>query len=346
MVPYFGLVAIGLLGSLIPQTAEGHGSMVKPYSWIDTGGNIGMESFMSCNAGFDVPVAPDFRMGAACLWFNNFTLIPGEPTLDPAMLTHPQFVQWGMMEKNPWMSPGSAPLFSPCGVAGGNPNGCPPGSSQEFGEYCPNAGWAYGPLAEEYYISPGFPDVVTTEWKAGSVVEAAWAIIANHGGGYSYRLCKVPLAGVGGVTEECFQQIPLEFSGDVQWAQYGEDVSSRIQFKAHRTKQGTTPEGSQWTRNPIPNCISSFPDNPGPYDPPDYGLYDANCSLGTQYPPPAPGLFGYGYPAPSYQPKFGFSIVDELVVPDITPGEYVLSFRWDAEQTFQVWSQCANIKIV
>lgn len=67
MVPYFGLVAIGLLGSLIPQTAEGHGSMVNPYSWIDTGGNIGMESFMSCNAGFDVPVAPDFRMGAACL---------------------------------------------------------------------------------------------------------------------------------------------------------------------------------------------------------------------------------------------------------------------------------------
>ena len=30
-------------------------------------------------------------------------------------------------EHNPWRSPGSAPIFSPCGVAGGNPNGCPEG---------------------------------------------------------------------------------------------------------------------------------------------------------------------------------------------------------------------------
>jgi len=42
-----------------------------------------------------------------------------------------------------------------------------------------------------------------------------------------------------------------------------------------------------------------------------------------------------------------FSIVDQLQVPlNITAGDYVLSFRYDAEQTPQVWNQCANIKMV
>ena len=29
--------------------------------------------------------------------------------------------------RNPWNAPGSAPVHSGCGVAGGNPNGCPEG---------------------------------------------------------------------------------------------------------------------------------------------------------------------------------------------------------------------------
>ena len=33
-------------------------------------------------------------------------------------------------------------------------------------------------------------DVVTTEWVAGGVAEVGWGIIANHGGGYQYRLCR------------------------------------------------------------------------------------------------------------------------------------------------------------
>ena len=78
-------------------------------------------------------------------------------------------------------------MFSPCGVGGGNPLGCPEGEPYSPGQYCPGGGYAFGPNAEDY----DFPDVMTTEWKLGSVVEAAWSIVANHGGGYSYRLCKV-----------------------------------------------------------------------------------------------------------------------------------------------------------
>ena len=40
--------------------------------------------------------------------------------------------------------------------------------------------------------------------------------------------------------------------GDKQWVQFGDDESSRFEFKAERTNQGTTPAGSTWTKNPIP----------------------------------------------------------------------------------------------
>ena len=31
---------------------------------------------------------------------------------------------------------------------------------------------------------------------------------------------------------------------------------------------------------------------------------------------------------------------------NLEPGEYVLSFRWDCQQSPQVWNSCANIQIV
>jgi len=43
---------------------------------------------------------------------------------------------------------------------------------------------------------------------------------------------------------------------------------------------------------------------------------------------------------------FQFSIFDSVQVPkDIPTGEYVLSFRLDAESSPQIWSQCADITI-
>jgi len=343
------LLSLVILSSLYIGLFYGHGSMVKPYTWIDTDGVVGMKPFESCHAGANLDVGiPGHGQGLSCFWFNNFTFIPGEKTLSYSMSSWPQFYDRGYFDKNPWMAPGSAPISSSCGVAGGNPNGCPGGSSQNIGEDCPGGGWSYGPSAEEYYVSPGFPGVVTTEWKAGSTVEAAWGMVANHGGGYAYRLCKVPQQGVAALTEECFQRGHLEFAGDKQWVQVDEDQEdpsvNRFEFEAVRTTVGTFPEGSQWTRNPIPNCLLVA--DPGPNG--DYGLYDINCTHGTQFPAPVPGMWGYAQgPPPYYRPTFAFSVVDQLLVPeDLTPGEYVLSFRWDCEQTSQVWDQCANIKIV
>ena len=49
-----------------------------------------------------------------------------------------------------------------------------------------------------------------TVWTRGATAKARWQNTANHGGGYSYRLCPAsePL------TEECFQRHPLKFAGD------------------------------------------------------------------------------------------------------------------------------------
>jgi len=44
--------------------------------------------------------------------------------------------------------------------------------------------------------------------------------------------------------------------------------------------------------------------------------------------------------------EMAYEIIDQLKVPDLQPGRYVLSFRWDCEQTPQIWSQCSDIEIV
>ena len=95
----------------------------------------------------------------------------------------PQQVPWDWTAEFPWRRPGSAPIDSPCGVGGGNPQGCVEGDGPD----CGNGGYAFGPAAEEYYREGSFPNPPVTEWKIGGVEEAAWGITANHGGGYSYR---------------------------------------------------------------------------------------------------------------------------------------------------------------
>ena len=251
-----------ILSSVLPaifllQPAHGHGSLMKPSSWSDEGGEWSPGMVNPCNFVrnpwknsdqeivdfINKPVGVD----KVCYWFTNFTNIHGERTVDPAVRSFPQLEEFGdkHFDRNPWMSPGSAAVFSPCGALGGNPGG----PAQEV---FPNAGWSDGVVAEDYYMSPGFPDVVTTEWTAGSVVEATWSLMTNHGGGYSYRLCRAPEEGMGGLTEECFKQGHLEFFGDKQWIEFGEE---RFELEAVRTRVGTFPEGSQWTRNPIPNCL-------------------------------------------------------------------------------------------
>lgn len=118
---------------------------------------------------------------------------------------------------------------------------------------------------------------------------------------------------------------------------------------------GTKPAGSTWIRNPIPACYG-----------PGGGAEMTDCD-GPQFPPPIPGLFGFGpgrctsgLPYNAFgQHKFyncstteylywldlfNFNVVDKLKVPDVK-GDYVLSFRWDCEQVIRYahYCHCASI---
>lgn len=306
--------------------ASAHGALQNPPSWFDANGTIGMRAGSQCSPGCDL--SPQDQSYCSCSWFTNYTFHTGEATLPADMRTYQDVDGQDWTVSMPWRAPGTAPVHSPCGVAGGNPTGCPPGSDD--GTECPYGGYGYGPDARDL----PFEKVVSTEWKVGSNVEVAWGIVANHGGGYSYRLCKLG----GELTEECFQKIPLGFAGDSSWIQYGTNPANRTEIKALRTTEGTFPKGSQWTKVPVPACAGSGG---------GFQSGDQQCVDGTQYPPPAPGILGFGTWIEGFPTYFDWSIVDKLQVPqDLPPGDYVLSFRWDVEQTAQVWNTCADIKIV
>lgn len=255
----------------------------------------------------------------------------------------PRFIPGTILDltrHTPWRSPGFAPVFSPCGIAGG-------GALRH-----PTNGALAPASIKQGFDGRDMPPLegVETTWPAGSVQEVAWAIHANHGGGYAYRLCPKS----SNMTEECFQSGHLRFASEQSWIQYGSDKSNRSTISAHRVSVGTNPEGSQWTKNPLPACG----DPSGGVD------GGGKCSEPPMFEPPLPGLFGYGAAMCAYlatdkggntcteelersiRDKFRFNIIDTVQIPaDLPSGDYLLSFRWDCEQTAQVWAQCADVTV-
>ena len=66
----------------------------------------------------------------------------------------------------------------------------------------------------------------------------------------------------------------------------------------------------------------------------------------TQFREPLPGLSGYSGAYASRQ-GLPYSIVDKVEVPAaLEEGDYLLSWRWDCEQTPQIWQSCADLSVV
>jgi len=263
-------------------------------------------------------------------WYTNYTFIPGEPTLPDKMRTYKT-----SSHKNPWYAPGTAPVYSPCGIDGGNPKGCPPGNPDPFA--CAGGGRGHGDDGRSLKGSTR-----PTEWVVGQEAEVGYGVEANHGGGYQYRLCPTPKNKMD-LTEACFMRMPLAL-GTKSWLQLHGDKNNRTEFTPLRTTVGTTPKGSQWSRNAIPACHSKIPGVGG--------VIDFLCLTGgPQFAPPAAEAYGFlgvhnlGNVALGWGKVHTLSVVDKLVVPDVTPGDYVLQFRYDAEQTSQVWNTCADVRI-
>ena len=254
---------------------------------------------------------------------------------------------------NPWRAPGKAPVFDACGKAGGSDH-------EAF-----NAG-AYN---ETKYAKQGDlgsvvlkPRPTGTVWKRGAVEKARWQYTASHGGGYQFRLCPAnePL------TEACFQKMPLKFA---------EPNGHTVLFSNHSVRINSTlvPNSitgtGDWMLNPIPSrasdyvsCDKVMPKGEHcPFKCPRCGApwYAADtacpCKCAESYPEYFPSGFAYVAadkdifpdPIPNFDNEYhSFVIEDELVVPsDLAPGDYVLGWRWDCEQTTQIWSTCSDITI-
>lgn len=314
---------------LLFAPCSGHGHMTLPSS-TRHGGSL--QTGGSCT-------------GGQCLWFSNNVEIPGQPTLpnafrtvEPNITTLPQDV----FRKAPWRAPGTAPVFGTgCGVAGGGPHSYPNGGIPP-------------PGIKQGLDGTDLPRVGNEYWSLGSEVEVAWAISANHGGGYSYRLCKSD----GNVTEECFQRNTLKFVGDKSWLAFSN--GTRIEFTNTKVTKGVHPAGSEWLMDPVPACRNGSmydscgaPVEPGPspgnrewqhqyfcYAAADGGTSEV-CHGPTQFPEPVPGISGYGKVA------WKWSIVDKVLVPShLEAGRYLLSWRWDCEESTQVWQNCADVTLV
>jgi len=332
-----------ILGAAVPA-ARGHGNMVWPPVWQDKNATFGLEKYSILKIGGYLNFFGDpEKTGNILMWYSNIVYIPDdiEPSLPDYMRTWANTTPESEEHtaRHPWKAPGSAPVFAACGVAGGNPLGCPVGEPIAPGMDCEGGGWSYGPRAEDME----FEDIPITVWERGSTQEVAWLMDANHGGGYSYRLCKIPPEGRSGLTEECFQQGHLSFAGPESWIQYGYNETTRKYFTANRTTEGTYPPGSEWTKNPVANCA------------PNGGFFIRDseklpCPDALMFEPALPELVGQGFnafPENYLKTMFDFNIMDEVVVPaDLEVGEYALSFRWDCEETPQVWNACSSIIVV
>ena len=230
---------------------------------------------------------------------------------------------------SPWRAPGSAPVIDACGSAGGRHPGQGIGGA--------GAQFQNSSVAQQGDMGSRLPPMPSqATWKRGELAEVGWTVMANHGGGYAYRLAPygAPL------TEATFRRLPLDFVGD-SMLRWDGDHSTQIAFNASRVAVGTMPVGSMWSKNPIPTTLW---EREGPSFSPvceeseackQSQIYggkpgDCRCSGFSNYGPLLPNL----------------EIVDHVAIPtSLTPGRYVLQWRWDCEESDQVWASCSDVTI-
>ena len=258
------MVLILLLAGV--SSVLGHGGVVWPPIWQDGEGLPLEEVYMSWigtdpeqvdpKTGREIDNTKSWSTDQAYTYGHgaNETLAKTGPHTNYYKCNEPEkYSSWNCAHwKHPWAAPGRAPnLGGGCGIHGGNPYGCPAhNDSRPPGSVCPQDGdrgtWSYGSSALEI----DFPEAITTTWSRGSMVPVAFLSIW-HGGGYTYRLCKMPAEGKTGLTEECFTKNVLKFADSMTfwrhaWIEHRDDGWT-AEYKTDVTV-GTYPEGSAWRK--------------------------------------------------------------------------------------------------
>lgn len=311
-----------------PGDSAGPSCLGDACGWFHAGCFIGCPHCSNASNGAEVPSFPSMDASTA-----NCSLL--EPTLPHEARTYNRenrspFGDW--TASHPWRAPGRAPMHDACGLSGAYTVG--PGVS------------GYPPLYPGSLIPA---QLNATKWKAGGIAEVGWSIWSNHGGGYVYRLCPKDQA----PSEECFQEHVLPFADATTLVRSPFGHFEEFPIDAMDVHTGTFPEGSVWRMNPIPACncdlgynCSSTQDDVAYYPYHNDTSGDHPCETGYQFNPPWPAGFGYWGSGAHYTgDSLLFQIVDRLQVPT-KPGEYLLSWRWDCENSPQVWGNCADIIVV
>jgi len=230
----------------------------------------------------------------------------------------------------PWRYPGIAPVIDSCGTAGGRHPGQGQGS----------AGASYITTKNAKVGDAGnkLPPLETgTEWKVGTDVEVAWALKAWHGGGYAYRLCPADST----LDEECFQKTHLNYSGNssLRWGGIGgEELSFDSEARGWQVNTGTVPEGSMWRKIPIPRTVNEWNMYGASFEP---VCDESEECRSSHFKMPADGVCKC-----SGDWNDEVEIVDKVHIPaDLKPGKYVLGWRWDCEESTQVWGSCSDVII-
>ena len=259
---------------------------------------------------------------------------------------------------NPWRAPGSAPVVSACGQAGGKYKQTPVGGDSTF---TTNDLATMGDMGT--MLKP-VPEQLQATWTAGEAVDVSWGMRYNHGGGYQYRLCPAD----SDITEECFQRMPLEFvksEHKLLWnngsliAMLGEEKGVFV------SGVGTTfgPPGSTWARNPIPRVNTdnqglanekgcNNTGSSGGRNNPICQQFPALCAQDTGTYPLCSATQGWpcsydgsGQGACSGDWTAGV-VADKVVIPKtLKPGRYIVGWRYDCEETAQVWQNCGDVSI-
>jgi len=312
-----------LLYFILVQEAFGHGAMYYPNPWWATKECSPDENPESC--GFDMN-AGSFGCEGRCrnsmgltAFFTNYTVV--EKRTLPKEFLDADTTNKSPAGKHPWNSPGAAPIFgNGCGANGGNPNGCI-GEDDVLGRCCGGSadkktgiwepgcgGYVGGKSALSHYKDGIFGTPRVTTWERGTNQEVLWESKAYHRGGYAYRLCKVKKGKIWKVNEKCFQKGHLKFASNTTWIYYD-------------TKGDEPWDPNNFVAQPLVKTnIGTTPE----------GSEWAKVNLPSE-------LLGGTH----------WAFKDLVEVPeDLEPGEYVLSFRWDCQQSPQVWNSCSNIQIL
>ena len=370
--------------------AHGHGALVSPRSRNSVDYLVDVNTQRCSNITGDA-----CNNGQASFWYSQGCFIgckecdneSGRRQVDlcksrkKQTLTDPKFwcvnrdaepsSEFDIYQHNPWRAPGAAPVNDACGLAGGSYSSKP---GAEAGFYVQTKFAKHGDVGTKT-LKP-IPGYTPPTYTRAGTAEVTWSVRTNHGGGYIYRLCPLVDGDLTKVTEECFQQHPLQFVQEEQAIVFPN--GKLLKLNASQTtfvSEGTVPPGSTWSLMPMPPTLLGPCCIPGPNDTdttpnrclkgqegvdacgstcePCPGTPGSDCSrcdqvksvepdrykVGPPFPPPCPDCQGVDWN--------GYAVRDVVRIPENIPaGKYILGFRYDCEATAQVWSNCADVTIL